>query len=110
VGHGIDTLWPRDWKNFTPRFGFAYQPKGSGKIVVRGGYGIYYQVPNVNYFADNRPGDGGATRVLANTGGISPVYMLSNQTPLTIQNDVPVFGSSAFPSGRSEPSLSANIS
>jgi len=66
---------------------------------VRGGYGIYYQVPNVNYFADNRPGNDGATGVLANPGGIFPVYTLSNQSPITIQNDVPIFGSSAFPSG-----------
>ncbi len=99
VGQGIDTLWPRDWKNFAPRFGFAYQPGGSNKFVIRGGYGIYYQVPNVNYFGDNRPGNGGATGILANPGGDAPVYTLSNQSALAVQNDVPIFGSAAFPTG-----------
>ncbi len=94
------TLWPRDWHSFAPRFGFAYQPKFSSKLVVRGGYGIFYQVPNVNYFGDNVPPNRGATGVLANPGGSSPVYTLANSTaPLQIQPGVPVFGSSTFPTG-----------
>lgn len=31
-----------DANNFGPRFGFAYDVRGSGATVVRGGYGLYY--------------------------------------------------------------------
>jgi len=54
-GNGIDAIFPPDRNNFAPRFGFAYQPKGSGDLVVRGGIGVYYDQINMNPFLDFRP-------------------------------------------------------
>ncbi len=36
------TLVPTDKNNFAPRIGFAYQLDKGGNVVLRGGYGIYY--------------------------------------------------------------------
>jgi hypothetical protein len=38
----IDLKKNPDTKDFSPRIGFAYDPSGTGKTVLRGGYGIYY--------------------------------------------------------------------
>lgn len=36
-------LWQKDYRDFAPRAGFAWQLHNQPDVVVRGGYGIYYQ-------------------------------------------------------------------
>ena len=36
--------------NFAPRFGFAWDPKGDGKMSVHGGWGVYYDQILLNQF------------------------------------------------------------
>jgi hypothetical protein len=42
MANEIDLKKTPDKKDFGPRVGFAYDPLGKGKTVLRGGYGIYY--------------------------------------------------------------------
>ena len=93
--HGLNTLWPRDLHDFAPRFGFAFQPDAGGKLVIRGGWGIFYQVPNVSYFGNSSTGNGAATGINDNISGPSPVLNLANQTPITLQTGVPIFAASS---------------
>ena len=49
---------PRDFNNFAPRAGFAYDLTGNGKTVVRGAYGIFYDHPLLALAFDSDVADG----------------------------------------------------
>ena len=96
-GHGIDKLYPSDWNNFAPRFGFAWQPGRSNRTVLRGSYGIFFDVPAGAYFAANNGGNGGAAGLNANPGGPLPVQSLSAPATTVLQSGVDPWAGAATP-------------
>ena len=43
------TLNGQDLNNFAPRIGFAYSPLDSNRMVVRGGFGLFYDRPSASF-------------------------------------------------------------
>jgi hypothetical protein len=76
-GQDISQIYGSDWNSISPRIGFAYQPKFSPGVVIRGGGGIFFDTPNANPFLDNRPGNSAPNGLEGNPGGSSPVFTIT---------------------------------
>jgi hypothetical protein len=92
-GDGIDTVYPKNFKNFSPRVGFAYKLGQRNDFVVRGGFGMYFDTPNLNVFLDNRPSNGAPNGLEGNPAGPTPVQTIP-ANGYTIASGVPVFNPS----------------
>lgn len=76
-GNGIGSVFPADRNNIAPRFGFAFQPRAEGDLVVRGGIGVFYDQINMNPFLDFRPPISGADGLEDNPVGPAAVSNFS---------------------------------
>jgi hypothetical protein len=72
-GADISNVYDPDYTNFSPRLGFSYQPARFKGTVLRGGIGLFFDMPNANPFLDNRPGNLAPNGLEGNPGGPNPV-------------------------------------
>ncbi len=50
VGRGLNQPYHTDYKNFAPRLGIAWDPRGNGNTVFRVGGGVIYEIPHISVF------------------------------------------------------------
>ncbi len=70
-GVNIGSIFPPDYNNLAPRFGFAFQPKEGW--AIRGGAGVFLDQINMNPFLDFRPPISAADGLEDNPYGPDPV-------------------------------------
>jgi len=80
TGGGPSSLYPKDFNNFSPRIGLAYDVFGTGKTIVRAGYGFSYDAFSQDFFAGQIPYTSLNAGPLFNGTGPRPV--LYNSTPI----------------------------
>ena len=83
----IHGLWKKDWNNFGPRIGVAYDLFGNGKTALRGGWGVSYErnFGNVTFNVIQNP----------------PAYAVISILPADVGGTIPVTTDNAGPLGGS---------
>jgi outer membrane receptor protein involved in Fe transport len=87
---GLPRLYGRDLNNFSPRLGFAWNVKGKEKMVVRAGWGLFYDAFSQDFFAGQLPFNTFNPGPAFNPVGPAPI-LFSFSTVDQIQNGVPIF-------------------
>ena len=103
----VSKLWNTDKKNFAPRLGISWDPRGKGDMVVRAGFSIAYNEPYSNLYTNASrldPPDAITTFVEPSLGiGIYPIPYGPGQFPFTPSPD---FAGPTLPNGGIGPASS----
>jgi hypothetical protein len=82
-----------DKNNFAPRVGFAWDVKGNAKLVVRGGFGIFYDIEDggLNLQFGGQPPFGAVSNLNFQPSDVTsaPNFIADPFTPIGLQNPFP---------------------
>ena len=89
------------WDQFAPRIGFVWDPKKDGKMVVRAGYGIFYdmQSAELNLATPQSPPWGGKVQLTSPQGKLDDPYKFEpggNPFPFTVSKNAPYPAAGVF--------------
>ncbi len=89
------------YRYIDPRFGYAFRPFSSDKVVFRGGFGIFTDLPNFNnqHFVDDNP-----------INGTTDLYETALGSPPPLTNGVPTTSENVFAGSGGIPNLNAQFS
>ena len=90
VGQGIDSIHNVDYRDFGPHVGFSWDVRGNGKMALRAGYSLTYDVPNFGTLASPYTFAHAFTGVFdqINLGVISQTNTAPNDQILTASDNV----------------------
>jgi len=92
VGQDVPSLWNKFYGGVSPRVGFSWQTDNTGKTVLRGGYGFYYDSIYMKSILQNN----GAQNISVFGPGLNPagseeVAQASGIANTVIEPGVPIF-------------------
>ncbi len=87
VGEGI----PRDWNNWQPRVGFAWDPWKDGKTVIRGAYGFFFDHPLLALAFNSDTADGAQSTQQIIAGGAPCATSILSAAGLACLNAASIF-------------------
>lgn len=87
---GVQQGLPRDYNNWAPRFGFAWDTRGNGKTVIRGALGLFYDHPLLAVAFNSDIADAAQQQQAVLTAG-SPVPINTQTGAATLVNAAMVF-------------------